>query len=507
MTLSFFKNILLIILLNLFGAFDKIYSQSNTSSFETKLANAIDLLYNFEFEKAEIALNKLRIENKHDLKPELFTLKLYVWKYVGDRSQDDFEKFKTLFDEILDKAKKRIHTNEKDYDAYYILATIYGYRSIMDLMTRNYLNGVFSANKSLSWAEKLISKKSDYYDAYLWRGIFNFLLTQVPSTVRTVLSTLGLSGNLKQGINDLKLVTERGTYSKIEAMYFLSQFYSSFLLENLKAKDLLIDLYQKYPDNELFSYSLAAEFLKADLPNEAAKILEQLVSNKKFKIQSLKNFSLFILGDSYYYQNEFLKAKYYYKKFIELEEQKNYKTTANFRLGVSEFFTANVEASKKIFAMNSNQKVTIDEDKLYKKFSANVILKSYDTSLVKIFRTYNLIKSGKYLKALEELNELQQLNLKEHSNLIKYYSALSNYKLNRLNEAKKHFIELIKINETHDLWINGFSYLYLGVIELKSGNTTSAKKYWKELQELKGFEFENYLKSVARNLIAYNTNP
>lgn len=486
--------------------FNESQSQIKSGNFEKRLLKAVDLLMNFEFDKAEQELSRLREENRGDLRPQLFISNIYVWKYIGDKGSVDLEIFNNISSEVIEKAKKRIDENGNDYNAYFILANAYGYRAVMDFMTRSYFNGVLSASKSLSWSEKLISKKPDYYDAYLWRGLFNFGLSQVPSTVRKLLKTLSLSGNIKQGVSDLRLVSEKGVFTKAEAMYFLSQFYSSFLFENEGAIELLKALNQKYPNNELFSYSLAVEFLKSDSPSEAVRILDPIVSDKNISIRSVKNFSIFLLGDSYFYQNDFQKAKNLYKKFIELEEQKSYKVTASFRLGVCEYFSNNIEVSKNIFTRNAQIKASIDEDKLYKKLSGMIVERSFDTNLVKIFRAYNLIKSGKFSEAQNELLKIRQLSSKTHLEIINFYLALSYYKMKKFDEAKKLLDELIKISDEKNFWIKGFAYFYLGLIELKRNQKNLALKYWNELQKLSDFEYENYLKNVTRNLIAYRIN-
>lgn len=114
----------------------------------------------------------------------------------------------------------------------------------MYFMNRDYVEGLWAVKKSMSWSNELIQKNPDFYDGYLWRGIISFSLHQVPSTFRGLLSIIGFNGDIKQGLKEIQLVSRKGDFAKVEADYFLSQFYSSSLMIIKRHMNFLLNYHQ-----------------------------------------------------------------------------------------------------------------------------------------------------------------------------------------------------------------------------------------------------------------------
>ncbi len=119
------------------------------------------------------------------------------------------KKFESYSKQTIERSENQLKTNPNDIWSYFSLSSIYGYRSIMYFLNRDYVDGLWSVRKSISWTDDLIKKNPDFIDGYLWRGIIYFSLHQVPSGVRGLLSIVGLKGDIKQGLKDLQLVSKK----------------------------------------------------------------------------------------------------------------------------------------------------------------------------------------------------------------------------------------------------------------------------------------------------------
>lgn len=476
--------------------------QSNKNNYETQLTNAMELVFNFKFEKAESLLLQLSKENRIDPKPLLYISNIYVWKFIGDNNQNDFKKFETYSNETIERAKSTLKKDEKNYSALFTLSSIYGYRSIMFLMNKDYLDGLWSAKTSLSYADELIKKNPFFIDAYLWKGIFLAAISQIPETVKKILDVVGIEGDLSKGIEDLELVSKNGNFAKVEADYFLSQIYSLFLGENQKAYDLLKRLVNRFPDNSLFKYSFAVESMKLNRLEEAENNLIELIKSNSFQITAIRDLTFFLLGDCNFYQNEYSDAISYYEKFLITYKKNQYKPTASFRCGLSYMLSGDFEKGKKFLSKSLSIKSKIEEDKFYQRFASKILKNGVDEITQSIFISWNLIRDGNFNQAISRLNTLSNLD-QDNISIVLYLKGLASYRNQSYREAKELFLQVIQVNTKNELWTKGFSYLYLGRIEIKNNNIQSAIRYLEKIDDLENFDFQQSIKYQAKNLMNY----
>lgn len=476
--------------------------QVQNNNYETRLKRAIDLVFNFKFKEAEESLKELSEINKTDSRPLLYLSNIYVWKFIGDQKNSDFKKFEFYSKQTIERSENQLKINPNDIWSYFSLSSIYGYKSVMYFLNKNYMDGLWSVSKSISWTDDLIKKKPDFYDGYLWRGIIYFSLHQVPSTFRGLLSIIGLKGDIKQGLKDLQLVSKRGDFAKVEADYFLSQFYSSSLNDNQKAYELLRELSLKFPDNELFVYSAAVELIKLHRIEEAKNHLYRIVKNNSIEITAIKELSYFLLGDCFFYQNDFQNAVSNYQIFISNYGQNQYKPTAYFRSGIAYYFLGNREKSKQNFEKCNSISSKVSEDKFHQRYAQKIINSNFDERILKIFIGWNFLRAGNFEEAINVFNEI--LDSKSNGDLkivASYLKGLSHYKLNDSSNAKKILKETLKFSTNDEIWAKAFAYLYLARIEFNSKNYQASENYLNLLLDLSDYDYENSVKSQAKNLL------
>jgi tetratricopeptide (TPR) repeat protein len=490
------KKLILLFLVFLSNSFSQ-----NSNDFENNLKQALDLVFNFRFKEAENHLSTLSKIKTDDARPLLYLSNIYVWKFIGDRQKSDFEKFENLSKQTIERAEAKLKVNKDERWAYFSLSSIYGYRALMFFMNRQYIDGLWAARKSINWTNDLIKLDPKFYDGYLWRGLFYFSLHQVPASFRGLLSLVGLKGDIKQGLKDIQLVASRGNYAKVEAMYFLSQFYSGSLNENQKAFELLKELVSKYSDNELFVYSTAIELMKLHRLNEAKGYLQRIISNNSIEVFAVKELSYFLIGDCNFYQNNFSDAITFYNLFLDKYEQNQYKATTHFRTAVSYYFLNNREKAKTNFekAISINSKIS--EDRFHQRFAKKILDSNFDLTILKIFYAWNFVRAGQFNSAIEQFDEILKSKIDDDKRIIAtYLKGLSYFKLNDTSNARKFLRDATEINSKEELWAKAFAYLYLARIEFNSQNFVLAENYISRVLELNDFDFESSVKSQAKNL-------
>src|SRR5207237_6567850 len=82
-----------------------------------------------------------------------------------------------------------------------------------------------SAKSSNRYAQELLRSDPQYYDAYLSTGITEYLVGSLPFFIRWFVHFDNVQGNKEQGIQNLKLVAERGRYMRPFAKILLGIVY------------------------------------------------------------------------------------------------------------------------------------------------------------------------------------------------------------------------------------------------------------------------------------------
>jgi len=105
-------------------------------------------------------------------------------------------------------------------------------------------------------AQKLLSVDPSCYDAYLAIGVENYILGMNPAPVRWLLRMYGAETDKDSGVKKLQLTAEKGHYLLPFARLMLAVAALRDRNRN-RARDLLQNLAQEFPNNELYRRELS----------------------------------------------------------------------------------------------------------------------------------------------------------------------------------------------------------------------------------------------------------
>src|SRR5215469_17374823 len=165
------------------------------------------------------------------------------------------------FDSALQRAKalarRRLGSDPRDRRALLAITLVNGLRADYSaLFEHRYGLALRYTRDATSYARKLLAICPDCYDAYIATGISRYLIGSVSAPMRWILRMGGFSGNKKQGMADLELVSERGHYLAPYARILLA--IAEIREKNpTRARQLLTQLRDEFPGNPLFSRELA----------------------------------------------------------------------------------------------------------------------------------------------------------------------------------------------------------------------------------------------------------
>jgi hypothetical protein len=155
-------------------------------------------------------------------------------------------------------AQPRLARDRNDRDALLALALVNGLRADYSaLFEHRYSIALRYTRDATTYARQLLMICQDCYDAYIATGISRYLIGSLSAPLRWILRMGGFSGDKKQGMAELQLVSERGHYLAPYARILLA--IAEIREKNTtRARQLLTELRDEYPGNPLFARELAS---------------------------------------------------------------------------------------------------------------------------------------------------------------------------------------------------------------------------------------------------------
>jgi hypothetical protein len=244
-----------------------------------RIEQALDRLYNFDFEDAHRLLDQHQAEVPADPVGPGFEAAAYLF-YELDRLaileaeffQDDknISAKKKLKPDLLIRerlfaalerteilAKRRLEENPDDVRALFALCLKEGvltdYRALVE---KKGIASLKNARVSNEHAVRLLQVQPDFYDAHLTTGVNEYLIGSLPFFVRWFVRMDGVEGSKRRAFANLELVAEKGRYLGPFAKILLSII---CLREKQpeRARTLLTELSTRYPENRLLRKELA----------------------------------------------------------------------------------------------------------------------------------------------------------------------------------------------------------------------------------------------------------
>ncbi len=133
------------------------------------------------------------------------------------------------------------------------------------LISKKKFSALSFVKTSNGYAERLLARAPDYYDAYLATGLGKYIIGGKAAPVRWILRLGGLKGDQEEGLKELLLADQHGRYLAPFARILLA--FNDLRHKNkVEARKKLEWLHEQFPNNPLFLQEIA----KLDRPSTAA---------------------------------------------------------------------------------------------------------------------------------------------------------------------------------------------------------------------------------------------
>jgi hypothetical protein len=170
------------------------------------------------------------------------------------------------FDDALNQAERlaqqRLQQDKNDPRALFALTLVNGLRADdAALLAKKKFSALSFTKAANGYAERLLARSPDYYDAYLATGMGKYIIGGKAAPVRWMLRLGGLKGDQAEGVKELTLAAEHGRFLSPFARILLA--FDDLRHKNkAEARKKLEWLHLHFPNNPLF----AEEIAKLDHP-------------------------------------------------------------------------------------------------------------------------------------------------------------------------------------------------------------------------------------------------
>lgn len=154
-------------------------------------------------------------------------------------------------------AQARLARDKHDVNGLFALTLTNGLKADdAALISKKKFSALSFIKTSNGYAERLLARAPDYYDAYLATGVGKYTIGSKAAPVRWVLRLGGLKGDQEEGLKELLLVDQHGRYLAPFARILLA--FNDLRHKNkAEARKKLEWLHEQFPNNPLFLQEIA----------------------------------------------------------------------------------------------------------------------------------------------------------------------------------------------------------------------------------------------------------
>lgn len=326
-----------------------------------RITDAINSMYNFDFENAERGFNVLRYTYpEHPLPYFLMGLSQW-WKIVVaiDNKAHD-EEMLNYMDMAIKKAEVLLDKDPENKEAAFFLAGAYGFQGRLQSERKNWTSATFASRNALKYLELSRGEEELNPELLLGDALYNYFSVWIRDNYPLLKPIMLLfpKGDQQLGLRQLEEVANSSFYARIEAQYFLFRLYATEEKKPFQALEITKYLHSKYPNNPYFHRHFARQLYSVGRGGEAKdvslEILRRIDENWTGYEATSGRYAAFFVAQNYDRMGKFENSIHYYLRSVafgdELGAQSSgYYLFSSLQLGKNFFRQGNKSKAKQYF--------------------------------------------------------------------------------------------------------------------------------------------------------------
>ncbi len=297
-------------------------------SLQFRITEAVNSLYNFDFETAERGFRVLQYQYpEHPLPYFLMGLSQW-WKIAPDIENEKFDDiFIRQMDLVIEKAEKMYDNDPTNKEAAFFLAGAYGFQGRLYSERKSWTRATFAGKNSLKYLNLSRGEEELNPELLLGDALFNYFSVWIPDNYPILKPVLAFfpKGDKDLGLRQLEEVAQNSFYARIEAQYFLFRLYASDEKQPYKALAITDYLHEKFPNNPYFHRSFARHLYTigriTEAKDESMEILRRIDGNWTGYESNSGRYAAFYIAQYFDRTDNKQEAKKYYLKTLSYGEE------------------------------------------------------------------------------------------------------------------------------------------------------------------------------------------
>ncbi len=227
------------------------------------IVKGIDLIYNEEFDKAEILFQKVITDFPE--KPEgYFYSAMVTWSRLaaGFWSPDTVREYKERIERTIQVAKKRIKKKVANSYDYLYLGGALGFMGRFELMKGKWLSSYFLARDAINALKICYKMDPDNKDVLLGLGTFDYYTARFSGLLKFLTYLFVHHGNREEGLRKISVAAREAVYSSTEAKSMLIHIYLFVEEDYQRALSLTGELAAKYDRSPRYKFLQGVCYLR-----------------------------------------------------------------------------------------------------------------------------------------------------------------------------------------------------------------------------------------------------
>ena len=471
------------------------------TAIDRQIQVGLDKIYNFNWDAGFESFNSVIKKNPTDPRGYHYKSTIYLWFFLGNLREENLDSFYYYSDKALELAESKIEKNTSP-ELNYLLGSIYYNKSIAEARSGNFLQALWTSNQMKSYLEEAVKIKPDFYDAFLGLGLYNFALSQIPSSLEWAANLVGINADKEKGLELVRKSVQKGKLSKIDAQYYLSQLYSRVIVDHPEAKKILSDLVRRYPKNLLFNFSLAwIEYELREL-NNAEKYLRKVLNAKDELYPFVTSNSNLLLANVFFDRNQFDSARVYYQNFLTNAVNNDYKGFSNYRIGLSLELSGKRKDALKYYDLSDEGNSDIEEDLYAERKGSELQDKKLNDTEKRLILINSLYKQNKLNTAKDSLTKfLKSTEIEDEVKAeAKLYLAQVLYKQKKYRESLDAVVDCLNTEVKKENWIHAFAHYFGAWNSYQLKKFTDSRLFLLQIEQINEYDFRSSLENKIYTL-------
>lgn len=321
--------IILLFIISLLTAQEEEYLLTDMK-IQIECTEAVDSLYNFNFEVAEKQFNWLKQQYpEHPLSYFLLGLSEWWKMQPNSRIEKYDDSFLAYMDTTIAKAERLYDENPKNLEATFFLAGAHGFRARLISDRGNYMRATVDAKRALKYLNENKEELGDEFDPEFQFGhaLYNYYREWIPDNKKFLKPIVMFfpGGDKEKGLEQLAKVAKEAFYTRVEASNYLMTIYGAYENKEEEAFEIAEYLNHQFPNNAYFhrNYAKYAYLSGKYIPAEEASrsILERIEAQKSGYEEESGRVASYFIGNIYRRKKDTATAKEYLKKCIAFGDE------------------------------------------------------------------------------------------------------------------------------------------------------------------------------------------